>query len=216
MNIINFNNPIHKYFDQIASRIVGHVPIMLECGACDGTDTKDMSGILSKYHSQYRYFAFEFDPRCDKALEEVEKIPMVKVIKKAVSNIDGFVDAHLSQGAYYGSSTIKEPVAHATLWPELKFEDGKVECCKLDTFCKENDIEYIDFLYVDVEGSELDLIRGAKSMLAKTHYFHSEYLGDTFGGDSVTKESIMELLGDNWQIIEDFGTDVLLVNTGIN
>lgn len=51
---------------------------------------------------------------------------------------------------------------------ELQTETEQVEIRTLDSYCKEKDIAEIDFLKIDVEGNELDVIRGGKK------YFESE------------------------------------------
>lgn len=51
-----------------------------------------------------------------------------------------------------------------------KYDNGindyeEVQVSKLDSFCKTNKIEFIDFLKVDVEGFEYAVLKGAKEML---------------------------------------------------
>lgn len=55
----------------------------------------------------------------------------------------------------------------------------KVTLTTLDNYCQTNNIRYIDFAKIDVEGHELDVLRGAKKMLAekKIRYIQFEYGG---------------------------------------
>ena len=49
-----------------------------------------------------------------------------------------------------------------------KFETFKVQSDTLDNYCKDNQIEKIDILKIDTEGSELDILQGAQNILKKT------------------------------------------------
>ena len=51
-------------------------------------------------------------------------------------------------------------------WGFEKTESLKVQTITIDDFCTENNIYHIDILKLDVQGSELDVIEGAKSMLS--------------------------------------------------
>ena len=47
----------------------------------------------------------------------------------------------------------------------------------LDDYCKEYGIEFIDFLKIDTEGSELPILRGGTLILPKIKYIQFEYGG---------------------------------------
>lgn len=49
----------------------------------------------------------------------------------------------------------------------LDFSIG-IETTTLDAFCQEENIEEIDFLQIDVQGADLDVLRGAVNVLNKT------------------------------------------------
>lgn len=51
----------------------------------------------------------------------------------------------------------------------LDFTVG-VETTTLDAFCQEENIEEIDFLQIDVQGADLDVLQGAINLLNKTIY----------------------------------------------
>lgn len=42
-----------------------------------------------------------------------------------------------------------------------------IDCATTDDYCSTHSIDSIDFMKVDVEGSEMDVLRGARSMLAR-------------------------------------------------
>lgn len=212
----NPSNPVHRCYEQIIKSLK-HEPVIFELGACDGNDSIDMIEILSKHHKKYKYFAFEMDTRLAKHLNKIVTNPMIKIIYKAIGNKDGTVECRLAQGKYYGSSTIKKPDKLLEHWPDMVYMISCVPCCKLDTFCIDNNIAYIDFIYADIEGAEIDLIEGGKTMLKKTSYLYTEHLDSIYEGNISTKKILEEIrkTGD-WHIVKDYGADVLLENkTGV-
>jgi len=81
----------------------------------------------------------------------------------------------------------------------------------LDAWAKEQEIPYIDYLWVDVEGASHLLIDGAQELLKRTRYFQIEafewvrYEGELLKGD------IRGMLSDFDQLA-DFGIDLLFKN----
>jgi FkbM family methyltransferase len=61
----------------------------------------------------------------------------------------------------------------------LKHHKINVKCITVDTFCKDNNINYIDFLKIDTEGAELDVLEGSYEMINndKVKYIQFEYGG---------------------------------------
>ena len=71
----------------------------------------------------------------------------------------------------------------------------------------------IDFIWADVQGAEDFLIEGGKNTFKnKVRFFYTEYSKKLLYENSLNKEEILNLLGDSWEIIQDFNTDVLLKN----
>ena len=61
-----------------------------------------------------------------------------------------------------------------TLSPNKGFKILKVKTNTIDNFCKNNKIIKIDILKIDVEGSELEVLKGSKKILNKTHLIQLE------------------------------------------
>ena len=78
----------------------------------------------------------------------------------------------------------------------------------LDSFCKQHKINHIDFLKIDTEGSELNVLKGAHTML-KNHNINViqfEY-GGTYPDANITLEQVYNFLAeleyDIYRIVND-------------
>ena len=197
--------------------------VIFEIGCHMGIDTKK---IIQASRSKNMH-CFECDPRNIEVLKEQNLDAIVN--NTAVSNIDGYVELYQSTGnpgVYFGddlldsndwtaSSSIKKPKEHLRETPWCKFKDPiKVKSSRIDTYCGKNDIGEIDFVWMDVQGAEREVILGFGEMMKKTRYIYTEYSDTELYEDGMMPKNIlMKLLGDEWTIIYDFGTDVLLKNT---
>ena len=59
-----------------------------------------------------------------------------------------------------------------------QFESFDVKTDTIDNFCNDQGIDFIDILKIDTEGSELDVLEGAKNMLNKTSIILIEVLDE--------------------------------------
>lgn len=77
-------------------------------------------------------------------------------------------------------------------------ESITVECDILDYFCQEHDIEKIDFVKIDVEGFEKQVLRGAHNMLSARNirFLSFEVSQATLEGSRVESKEIFQLLDD--------------------
>ena len=71
----------------------------------------------------------------------------------------------------------------------------KVKTMRLDDFCSENEIRQIDFLKIDTEGSEVDILIGAQNMLSNLaiNFIQFEY-GGTYIDAHTTLKTVHDLL----------------------
>jgi FkbM family methyltransferase len=110
-----------------------------------------------------RVFAFEPDPRNAARLRRNVALnafePIVEVDERAVSGRDGRATLHRSDPDHSGWGSL---AAHAD---ETSTVD--VSTTTLDSFLEARGIDRVDLLKADVEGSEIDLLRGATRSLRK-------------------------------------------------
>lgn len=212
MNIYNF---IKNNFDENS--------IFFEIGSHFGTDTSNLLKITKKIH------CFEPDPRNIEVFKGLN-LPLV-LNELAVSNMDGESDIYLSSGNVYdspygptdnnfvnsrdwsASSSIKRPKNHLIRTPWVKFNKKiRIKTTRIDTYCEKNNIDRIDFIWMDTQGSELDIIEGMGKLKEKIGYIYSEYSNEELYEGQGNKTKILNSLGPNWEIIFDFGDDILLKN----
>lgn len=198
-------------------------PTIFEIGCADGIDTKEF---LDVFGDNIKLYCFEPDERNIEVFTRGGFRPInpnftapiisesVIFEPKAVGNINGTVRFNQSSTIY--SSSLKNPTDNLfKTWSDINFEKFlEVESVTLDTYVEEKGIILIDFIWADVQGAEDYLIEGGKKTFEnKVKYFYTEYANVKYYENSPSKEDILNLLGPNWVIYQDFGTDVLLKNT---
>lgn len=96
--------------------------------------------------------------------------------------------------------------------------DNKLEITvnKLDSFIEKNSIEIVDFVWADVQGAEdLMILGGRNSLVDKIRYMYTEYSNIEYYENEPNLSQIIELMGDNWEVLEIFTADVLLKNKNL-
>ena len=193
-------------------------PVLFEIGVGFPEDTVEF---ISTFNDKdFELFCFEPDPRNIEFFKKTVNDFRVTLVPKAVGNIDGIVEFNLSPGETRLSGSLREPAkALYDIWPQIfgnmKFPKTKVECVKLDTFCKDMDV--VDFIWMDVQSAEDLVIDGGLNTLTnKTKYLYTEYGNAEIYKNGYTLKKILTLLPD-YDIIKDYGTggaegDILLKN----
>lgn len=122
-------------------------------------------------------------------------------------------------GRYSGS--IHEPLTmthserYGARWPGCVFEEKvTAECKRIDTFCEENDISHINFIWMDTQGAEREVITGASKMLPNIDYIYTEYYDEEMYKTCANLEEIKSILTgfeliENWRFNDSDGGDAL-------
>lgn len=213
---------IFHFLDDIAKN--AKEAVFFEVGTHDGYHTNMINNVIKKYHSSYRYFAFEPDRRSHGDFQNYARnhLSNINFSFSAIGAQIGQMEFHLSDGyetrdghtkqRFNGSSSIKRPKHVLTAWPDMKFTPIIVDVTTIEEVCKTNNIDHIDFIWADVQGAEEDLIRGFRSMKPRIHYLYTEYCDGELYENEFTLKQIGDLLGKKWEIVHDFGGDVLFRN----
>lgn len=206
-SLIKNNNKIKIYTDSVKTEKLGYGnwdfyidgelliiqtfinqnDLVIDAGAHFG----DWSDLVLK-HTKNKCFLYSFEP-----------VP--NFFKKLESKVDGNGncynialgknEAETTMNYYYkeseGCSSLYDRVVLNTI-PVQKI-NIKVEC--LDNFCIKNNINHINFLKIDVEGCEWDLLQGADKLISdnKINFIQFEY-GGTFPDANITLYQIYDYL----------------------
>ncbi|CAN5258192.1 hypothetical protein BH23BAC3_BH23BAC3_32780 [soil metagenome] len=93
---------------------------------------------------------------------ELNSVTNVQPVKKIVSNTNG------RQRIYF--SGMENTAASSVVNETDQYED--ISSISLDTFCRDNQIENIDLIKIDVEGFELNVLKGLENMLKPQKVAH--------------------------------------------
>ncbi len=154
--------------------------IIFDIGACEGLDSIK----YAKMYPQSEVYAFEpVQKNLLQIQENIKKntIKNIRVISKAVSNFNGTTTINLSSGTPKGakndnstwdygnkSSSILKPskdLKKHYSWLKFK-EKEKVEVISLMQFLSDENLTHIDFIHMDVQGSELHVLEGLEEKIA--------------------------------------------------
>ena len=162
--------------------------IIFDVGAYDGKSSVEIVNQNYKGDSNFRVWLFEPHPFFAKKLKINFGIdPRFQVIEKAVCEMDGKSNLNMSRGDHPetiggGSSSLLDFKSNAEIdlawngssaknmaWdgnphplrPDLHYTGNSisVDTIRLDTFIKINNIEKIDFLHIDAQGCDLEVLK---------------------------------------------------------
>lgn len=192
-------------------------PIIFEIGCADGGDTLDFINTFN----DLTIYCFEPEPKNIRLVKEKINYGKHHLFEGVISDVNGELEFNRSRTdnpddlSYSGS--IKKPKEHLNEWSFIKFDEKiMVKSITLDSFCEENNIGLIDFIWADVQGAEENLIMGGlKTLNTKVRYFYTEYSNKEYYEGQLTLNSLLNLLGDSWELVKDFGSDVLLKNKNL-
>jgi hypothetical protein len=110
------------------------------------------------------------------------------------------------------SGSIRKPKDHLIIEPGVTFERTiRVRTTSLDQWADEHAIGNIDFIWMDVQGAERDVLGGGKRTLARTRFLYTEYSErEMYEGQYTFKELVNALPG--FEVVVRYPADVLLRN----
>lgn len=205
--------------DDIKKLINCPAPIIFEIGCADGGDTEDFVRTFSD--SNFRMYCFEPEPTNIEIFKSRNFNDNVKLFEGAVGDYSGYIEFNRSRlsGDYNAlrySGSINKPKEHLNEWPFIIFDEKTtVPITTLDSFCNSNNISHVDFIWADVQGAEDKLIKGGVEILKNTRYLYTEYSNKEYYTGQMGLTSLLDVISNDWEVIIDFGTDVLLKNKTI-
>lgn len=201
--------------EEIAALIKKPSPTILEIGCNDGTDTLAFLRVMP----QAKIYCFEPDPRANRRFKKHlgSQFDTVRLFEIALSDRNGQIDFHSSAGGdslegWDLSGSIRPPKNHIVKYPWVKFEKTiTVSTYRLDDWCADNGVKQVDFIWMDVQGAEADVIAGAPKILQETRFLYTEYSNkELYAGQPSLKKLLAQLT--SFDVVARYREDVLLRN----
>ncbi len=180
-------DPYYKFSARYLSQFLPPNPIVVEAGAHDGEDTYQMSLIWPHGHIH----AFEPDPRTYPELNRnLRNCNNVSTYPIALGSYNGVANFYLSKPTtefgIAGQSSLFPDNQELWPWPwvEIEKQPVSVPIITLDSWAEKQGIKKIDFLWIDMQGSEFQMLKASPNILKtitliKTEYSTKEYYKGT-------------------------------------
>jgi len=155
---------IYKYLPKQAT--------VIEAGAHKGYDTIE----LARHFPDGKIFAFEPVPALFEELNyNTRSFENIQLFKFALSDRSGKAKMFISSGASTGSSSLLPPKDHLVDHPDVLFkEEITVDCITIDEWAEKEHLEKIDFLWLDLQGHELNVLKAATNILKTVIVIYTE------------------------------------------
>jgi FkbM family methyltransferase len=172
--------------------------IAFDIGACLGET-------ICNFEKFDEIYAFEPSPYVFNILSEKYKNDhRVKCFQIGISDEDGFKQFNCHD--HYGYSSFLEIDKEGELAKKCYQEDPgydevisviEVQTKRIDTFMKENCIEYINFLKVDTQGNDLNVIKSLGEMISKIDFIETEVQIKSLYKGSFSREDMVNFMKEN-------------------
>ncbi len=168
-------------FSKVISNIINNNPkkeiIVFDVGCFQGNFSRSLKKEIEK---KIAFYLFDPNPNLDIADFQYKKL--------AFSNDKGLKKYYLNTFFPASGSSLNTIHVKDKLWNftrklvtgnlNKQFKSFDVNTDTIDNFCREKGIDYIDILKIDTEGSEIEVLEGAKNMLNKTNIILIEVLDE--------------------------------------
>ena len=160
---------------------------------------------ISDFEDFDEIYAFEPSPCVFNFLfEKCKNDSRIKCFQIGVSDEDGFKKFNCHD--HYGYSSFLEIDQEGELSKEWHQVDpgfdnvilvAEIETKRMDTFMKENCIDHIDFIKVDTQGNDLNVVKSLGEMINKVDIIEMEVQMKSFYKESCSREEIFEFMQKN-------------------
>ena len=167
---------MNDFNSEIKNRLNHKNPIIFDVGCFNGNFSRKLIKDLKL--KKVNFYLFDANPTL--------KIKEFKYFNEVFSNKISYRKFNLNTFFPSSGSSLKKTIKDDKLWNfsrrliTMKFNKPftiiKVKTNTLDNFCKIKKIKRVDLLKIDVEGSELDVLRGAKKLLNSVNIIQLEIL----------------------------------------
>ncbi len=187
----------------IIKRKIPSNPIIIEAGAHIGTDSCRFAEIWK----DAAIYSFEPVPNIySQLVSNTSKYSNINTIPLALSDRNGETEMFVSSGRSNASSSLLAPKEHLDAHPDVLFNETiKVKTVTLDDFCLMNNINHIDFMWLDMQGYELPMLKASQKMISNISLIYSEVsLIETYQGVSTYEHYKKWMDGAGFKVYKEY------------
>jgi FkbM family methyltransferase len=164
------------------------IKTILDLGSRDGHQSVE----FRTWFPEARIIAFEANPNQISYMREITKQHNIEIVDKAVGNYNGNTKFFISN-ANIGASSLLKTNDHfrSKEWHQYEIN---VEMIRVDDWCKKNNVNEIDILWIDVQGAEKIVIEGLGDYLLNVKAICTEVEIEHMYHDSVLKDELDSIL----------------------
>lgn len=189
----------------INNRLSGLVKIIIfDIGANHGEFSKEISLIFNK---RAHIYAFEPSQKAFAKLNEnLFNFSNVSTFNYGFSDVNSITNLHSNSEGSGLASLYRRRLDHYGIY----FDKAEQAVFKtIDSYCKENNIERINFLKLDIEGHELSALLGAKQMISELKV---DFIQFEFGGTNIDSKTYFQ---DFFYLLKDIYSVYRITKNGI-
>lgn len=184
---------------EFISKFLPANPVIIEAGAHNGFDSVS----ICKQWERCTLYAFEPIPSIYVQLVANTKyLKNVKTFPLALSTETGESKIFVSSGGQNASSSLLPPKEHVTLHPEVSFDETiTIKTINLDEWARQNKIDKIDFMWLDMQGFELAVLKSSPNMLKTVSVIYTEvHILETYEGVPLYDEIKLFLENEGFEL----------------
>ena len=152
--------------------------VVFDAGCYRGTFIKSILNSIKK--KKYKFYLFDINKKVKEYIKPLISLKNIYYNEIALSNKNGIANYNYNNFFEAAGSSLSNIVRDDSKWnfsrkllfkllflKTKNFTKYKVSTITLDNFIKKRKIKSIDILKIDIEGSEYELLKGAKNALNK-------------------------------------------------
>lgn len=200
------------------------ISVILDIGSLHGLEAIEMT----KLYPNVNVFSFEANPvSFEQCLVNTQNYNRVKVFNLTINDYDGicdfypinsektittWFDGNLGASSMYKSNGVYDSIE--------KYVQDKIEtpCFRIDTWAKQNSIQSVDAIWMDLQGAELKALRGMGDLLKTVKVIHTEMeINPMYEGQDTFSSIHPFLVEQGFSLLEcsnpyaRFGTDFVYI-----
>lgn len=196
-----------------AKKYLPEDPIILECGGCNGLDTI----MMAQTWPNCKVYTFEPIPSLFQVIIKVtDSYSNISPYQLALGDFCGKGNFYVSNidGLTSGSSSLLPPKDHLKEAPSIQFDEMiEVDVMKLDDWALTNEVQNIDYFWLDMQGYELNMLMVSElAKKAKVIYIEVEFI-ELYAGQYLFADVAKWMLENGFELIAiDFPEELIYKN----